>query len=245
MIKYFLINSALLAVGLTAVSVSSTKAATLDTSGVWSSVNGGSNLTGIGTNQIGWGHPPGGLRSSYVFTGVNDKTIVLPPLGDSSPIFELGDFTHHNFSIPSGITRATLNVNFELTHGTSISQIFSFDFLHTETFNNQPGSICSNPPGFPAPCPDIVSFLDNGESSQTIVINGQEFALLIEGFKTASEESLVSEFITLEDQSNTATLFARLARPNSDVEKIPEPGTILGLIVAGGLGLLTRRNLIL
>ena len=170
---------------LSGICISSTQAATINTSGTWSNATG-TTVTGLGTSQISWGTSTGEGQSSYEFAGIMGEVITLPTSGGSSSMFALGDFTHENFPIGSGtsIEGATLNINFDLIDGsTTINQMFSFDFSHNETPNSQPpaGPGCTTPPGSVEPCPDVVSFLNNGEFSQTINIDGEEFSLFIEG----------------------------------------------------------------
>lgn len=153
------------------------QAATVNTSGIWTSVNppGLSTLTGLNTNQISWGTPAGGSgKSSYVFQGVSGVTLPAPETD-----FLLGTFTHNNFPIfPPSITGAALDLNLSITNGNILNQTFSFNFNHNETNNQQP----CNPTGSTV-CPDVVSFLNNGESNETITIGGVEYALFISGFQ--------------------------------------------------------------
>lgn len=214
------------------------QAATVSTSGIWTNVDPANTvgLTGVGTNQISWGTPANSqnAKSSYVFTGVTNASVPIPP---PSINFLLGTFTHNNFTIagepePSSIEGADL----KLTLSGDINQMFTFSFDHNETQNNQPGSVCTIPPGFAEPCPDIVSFLNNGISEESITIGGVEYKLLLSGF--LQNNTLVNQFITTEAQANSAQLFGRLERADA----IPEPLTILGAGTALGFGTFFKKQ---
>jgi len=200
------------------------------TSGVWSSLqeNDGvvDNKSGVGTNVVSWGDPATASgSSSYTFEGVNGDA----PLNNS--LFELGDFTHGNFAIflPS-ITGATLDLNLDFT-GEGVSQNFSFFFEHTETPNFPVGgAACAE--GGATPCPDLVGIPD-ASSSETVVLQGQEYQLDILGFSQDGGNTIIPNFLTTEGQANTATLYARLVPPTSDVS---EPSALM-LLAVGLMGL--------
>lgn len=218
------------------------QAATVTTSGIWQNVDPANtvNLTGVGTNQISWGTPanPANAQSSYVFAGVTSQNVPIPP---PSVNFLLGTFTHNNFTIagepdPSSIEGADL----KLSLSGDINQMFTFSFDHNETPNNQnpgDGTACNVPGGFFEPCPDIVSFLDNGISDESITIDGVEYKLLLSGF--VQNGNLVNQFITTEGQANSAEIFGRLERADA----IPEPLTILGAGTALGFGTFFKKQI--
>ncbi len=194
------------------------------TSGAWSSVEGGSLITGLNTDTVSWGQPatPDG-QSFYRFAGVNGDA----PLDNT--LFALGDFTHGNFPVfPPSITAATLDVSLDFT-GENVMQNFTFGFEHTETPNN--GNPCAA--GGSQPCPDLVGIPD-ASSSETVLLQGNRYQLDIIGFSQDNGANVTSEFLTLEGQANTATLFARLALvPPTDVS---EPSALM-LLAVGLMGL--------
>jgi hypothetical protein len=213
------------------------QAASVTTVGTWSNITGNpTSLTGVGTSQISWGTPASGIgKSSYIFKGVTAKPISLPSPGGISNIFDLGTFTHNNFPIfNNSITGATLNINANIEGNL---QTFSFDFSHLETPNN------ANPcaAGGVQPCPDLVSFLNNGVSSETINIAGEEYNLVLSGF--LSSGVLVDEFLTLEGLANTAILQGKLVSNDIITNPVPEPLTILGASSALGFGAFFKRKL--
>ncbi|MEA5509248.1 PEP-CTERM sorting domain-containing protein [Crocosphaera sp. UHCC 0190] len=115
------------------------------------------------------------------------------------------------------------------------TETFSFDFSHFETPNN--GVPCAA--GGVQPCPDLVSFLNNGASEQTINIGGDDYNLVITGF--LSNGTVVSDFLTLEGVANSAILQGKLV--STSMQPVPEPLTILGASAAVGFGGLFKRKL--
>lgn len=217
------------------------QAATVDTSGVWSNVSPASGISGAGTSQISWGNPfpPNTLQSSYVFAGVTNENVTLPPAGGTSNLFDLGTFTHNNFPI-TGTTLSTTTLNIAANFVPGGPQTFSFDFSHFETPNN------ANPcaAGGVAPCPDLVSFLNNGVSNETITIGGEAYNLIVLGFRL-NDGSIANTFLTAEGQVNTAILQGYLGKPGDPppIDVVPEPLTMLGAGAALGFGGFFKRKL--
>lgn len=201
----------------------------LSSSGVWSSAEQGDgsvpNLAGVGTNEITWGSPTGTNASGYLFEGFTEDVMV-----DGS-LFAIGDFTHHNFAVPlPSITGATLEVNLEVA-GVAMDG-FSFFFGHEETPNS---GICA--PAGTTVCPDVVS-IPSATSGQPVEIDGVNYILSIVGFSQDGGLNIVDQFITEENQANTATLFARLERLVT-LQIVPEPSTLallsFGFLVLVGM----------
>tara|TARA_R110002073_G_scaffold101455_9_gene230572 strand:- start:413 stop:1141 length:729 start_codon:yes stop_codon:yes gene_type:complete len=201
------------------------------TNGTWISLeedNGPvANISGIGTNKVSWGNPFGTSTagpSGYTFAGVNGDA----PLNNT--LFALGDFTHDNFtiSLPS-ISGANLDVNLNFTDE-GVSQDFSFNFVHIETPNNT--NPCAE--GGAIPCPDLVLIPDTS-SSETVLLQGNQYLLSILGFSQDGGTTVVPSFLTAEGQPNTATLYARLVLvpPTNDVS---EPSALM-LLAIGLVGL--------
>ncbi|MDJ0508638.1 MAG: THxN family PEP-CTERM protein [Crocosphaera sp.] len=212
------------------------QAASVNTSGTWSNITGNPvDLNGVGTNQINWGNPFNldNAQSGYVFAGVNGENVTLPTaFGEMSNVFDLGTFIHNNFTITGGsITGATLNIEANFINGSNETQTFSFGFSHFETPNN--AVPCAA--GGSQPCPDLVSFLNNGASSETVTIDGTQYRLDITGFQL-EDGTVVQEFLTLEGQANMATLQGKLTA-------VPEPLTMLGAGAAIGFGGFFKRKL--
>ena len=195
---------------------SSTRAATLNTSGIWSGATGNTTFTGEESSQLFWGETSTfdttGEQSSYVFDGVVE-TVNINDLVNNS--FLLGEFTHNNRPITATggfLTSATLDVALNIE---TFSQIFSFHFVHNETINLGIDGIC--PAGGVEPCPDVVSFPDS-VAEQFITLDDVEYTLTLVGFSQDGGTTLVDEFLTLEQASNTAGLYAGLT-----ALEMPEP----------------------
>ncbi|WP_414575401.1 THxN family PEP-CTERM protein [Anabaena sp. CCY 9402-a] len=220
------------AVTMSLASAGMAQAISIETSGVWTSVtpDGTTTVNGINTNTVSWGDPATNSgQSSYVFNGEN--TFTAPIDGTD---FLLGTFTHNNFPVfPPSITGA----NLALSLSGDVNKTFNFFFNHNETPNNGDSGVCSSTPGFNVPCPDVVS-IPNTASSETINIGGHQYILAISGFLQGG--SVVNQFITQEDQANTAEIFGRLEKV--PVEEVPEPLTMLGITTGVAFGGFFKRK---
>jgi hypothetical protein len=208
-------------------------AASLTTSGIWIDADPSDTvgLTGIKTNEIFWGSPASSSgQSGYSFVSMGSATV--DPSDLVAAPFAIGTFTHNNFPIfslpdPSSITGATLDVDLSLD---AFSTTFTFDFAHFET----PNSVNPCAAGGSQPCPDEVSFLDGGVSSQFITLEGIDYNLTLIGFSQDGGTTLVDKFLTLEGQANSAVLYAQLTEVPPPAAT-PEPASLLGLIAIGGI----------
>lgn len=202
--------------------------------GEWTSVTGGTNVSGLTTNAISWGTttPSGGPQSGYTFVGAAPPT-QGPFLSDT--VFTLGDFTHDNFPINSGtsITAATLEVTTDFTIGGTAGSLTSqFIFDHFETPNDPAGAPCAA--GGPEPCGDLVTPTLNVGASDSLTIDGVDYFVSVTGF------SMGASFLTAENASNTATLLGTFT---ADVAAIPLPAAGWMLLAGvGGLAALRRRK---
>jgi hypothetical protein len=166
--------------------------ATAVTSGVWPSISASlPGLNGLGTSNVKWGVPAGGGQSGYRFTGRSTEVLT-----DGSE-FVLGTFTHDNFPVygfqPNQFD-VDLRVNVVFNDGALIRD-FSFRFHHNET-----------PNVWPAP-QDLVD-LPTLQSPETVEIDGEEYALVIAGFKQYGQ--IVTRFVSEENGSNSADIVAKL-----------------------------------
>lgn len=186
--------------------------ATVTTSGTWTTVSQSlEKLQGLNTSQLSWGVPytyrkdvnPGKKQSSYQFEGVTNETV----LTDGTE-FKLGTFTHNNFGLnPPPITFSTnLKITMTIDQGGGTRE-FNFKVDHNET------------DGWGVP--DEVQ-IPSSQSQETVTLAGTEYALHITGFK--QEGKLVSKFISAENKSNSADMFAKLVAVAKPVPP-PEPKT--------------------
>lgn len=203
-------------------------------------------VSGIGTNQISWGTPVpfGGPQSSYLFDPAAVPVNGILPETD----FQLGEFTHNNFPISAnGVlldsAKLTINFTFDILDGINVidTEMISsvFDFSHNETPNNFNPCFDGNPNGV-APnqngCADQVTFATNPSSETFVGADGLTYEFQLTGFTTGGMS--VTEFFTVENESNTAVLNAVYAVR----EPMPLPG-IAWLFAAGLAGVGASRRL--
>jgi len=209
--------------------------------GVWSAVDGGNDVTGVGTNEIRWGEVDGDDEQSGLrFDGTGSASF------NEGDTFLLGELTHLNFPVGGGTAAdgATLQITMSFVSPTvSPDPEFTFNFEIEETPNENDLEDC---PGFQetgTPCDDRITFPDSfGEESYEI--EDKLYTLKISGFVDSFPSgSPVSEFITEENQENSAFLVGTLssvlvAKPQitlvkkttngQEAESAPGPSILVG-----------------
>jgi hypothetical protein len=206
-------------------------------SGHWTSIvlDDGSSINGAFDESIAWGWPATSKgRSSYEFDGV------APPTSgpfDAGEIFEIGTLTHDNFPISgAALASAELAVTIEGslfngdTHDFNITNTYRFEHFETP---NYPGywfwwkfvpMACAA--GGERPCPDQVTAVSNPTLSQTFEVGDEAFTFALAGFK--DEDGTFTEWLTLENRSNTAVLHGSIS------QVVPLPAALP--LMLGGLG---------
>ena len=183
------------------------------TSGIWTDVEGGSNITGKGTEEIRWGSPIGSQKSGLRFDGTGETSF------DANQKFLIGGLTHFNWPIYSGgaASGATLKVTLNFSNpAITPSPTFTYDFGIEETKNTDRVSQCKYY-GQPeqksqTPCDDVITFPNGGYGEGVYTIGDMKYTLKIDGFQDSYPSgSEVSKFITEEKKNNKAFLVGHLS----------------------------------
>lgn len=182
------------------------------TSGIWTAVSGGSNITGINTQEIRWGDPAGSFKSGLRFNGSSAQSF------DADVKFLIGDLTHFNWATHAGTAAngATLRITLNFSNPViTPSPTFTYGFAIEETPNTywlenckyyNSGNQISN-----TPCDDIITF-PNAYGDKVVTIGDIKYTLKIDGFQdTFPTGSALSKFVTEEQKDNKAYLVGHLS----------------------------------
>lgn len=207
--------------------------------GTWTVATPDAYVSGIGTNEITWGHPLNNPKSGYKYTTGAPASAAL------GSDFVVGTFTHNNFPIYNGtqITSAKLRLDYDISvdNGSSIGSFLGtswFEFDHWETLNAanpcaDGGANYSGVNGYG--CADRVTFSLNQALSDSFSYNGLTYQLTLTGF-LLGDNSLADEFWTSEGKSNSARLVGRVT-----AVPLPAAGPLFASILAV-FGFLRMRN---
>jgi hypothetical protein len=213
-----------------------------------------SNNSGSSLNpQIMWGSPAGSGQSGYEFDqAASASTTFNPP--PTSPSMNLG--TMKNFNEPitgQAITGVTLQITEDVKiNSTDIgNENFLFNFTHDETPNGSFGSSCpygSGLVGIGSPstnvnfngCADRET-VSVASGTASFMIGGTAYTIEITGFQQGT--SITTDWLTAEQQTNTATLIGDVTAV-SNLAPAPRIGSGAAAIalLLGGLGFAGFRS---
>ncbi|MFG6094977.1 THxN family PEP-CTERM protein [Leptothoe sp. ISB3NOV94-8A] len=218
--------------GLGVVGSAQAIAVSLQTSGTFEDTVDvdGNAVAGEGTNEITWGIPLDQQVSGYKFEGINLNE------QDITESFLLGNFTHYNYPIfPPSLEKTDLNLALQIGVET-FKSIFEID--HFET----PNSATSCTAGGVALCPDLVTFTSLLNTESSFQLDEKTYNLQILGFSTDGGNTITETFLTLENQTNTASLYGQF-QVVEPVE-VSEPRSMLGILAFGAIayGATLRRR---
>lgn len=204
-------------------------------------------FTGNGTANasVRWGNDTGSGRSGYDFAAIGIPQLNVTPPGGSA-VTSIAQFSHVNQPITAGtsITSAKLRFTTDvIVDGSFLTNVsFIYNFNHDETPNaadpcayggaNSQGVNING-------CADRVLTVFNSQS-EFFTIGNDDYALDVVGFLVGTPPVTVTNFLTTEQQTNTAFILGRVVLYS---EAVPESSTWAMLIAGFGLvGAASRRQ---
>jgi len=202
-------------------------------SGVWQNDVPDYGVSGEGTTSIRWGNPAGWPYQQSGYDWVNGTPPAI--VANEGDAFSLGTFTHLNFPVTgTSLNSADLEVGISIENGPVVNTVYNFE--HLETPNN--AYVCAA--GGSRPCPDLVTAALDLGASESFTIGTIEYVFNVLGFSTDGGQTITDSFLTLEEQSNSAELFATFTT-RSSVVPLPAAGWLL-VAGIGGLAAMGRRR---
>ncbi|MCB5163091.1 choice-of-anchor K domain-containing protein [Marinomonas sp. E8] len=171
----------------------------------WSNVSGGSanidNQPAGSDDVVSWGDT--NQNTNYTFDDNND--LISTQSASVNSMFELGEFTHNNFPVSTGIDSVDLDLSLNVNiNGYPVSISHTINFDHNETTNSD-DLLASR---------DIVTIQNASTTVPVTTPDGQTYEFEIIGFVDGSG-NLVDQVYTNEDASNSYTLMAKLVSSDS------------------------------
>ncbi|MEO0539264.1 MAG: choice-of-anchor K domain-containing protein [Cyanobacteria bacterium P01_A01_bin.105] len=182
-------------------------------------------------------------KSGLGFAGVEALDISV---GEN---FQIGTLKHFNETI-WGDNLAGIKSGFELLLdlGDEVGQTaFNFD-LHIDETNNSAAAhengVCpyETEPG--KGCSDQITWEFALEETQTFTKDGDEYTLELVGFSPEAMDAanITNSFISQEDGTSEASLWAKIVKIEPPQESVPEPTGLVGLGLLGAYVVKSRRR---
>lgn len=210
---------------------------------------GGTNIdyydSGTANASVRWGTSTGQGRSGYDFSALAIPQLTVSPPGGSA-VTNIATFRHVNNPVTgTSITSIKLKFTTDVLVDNNLfgNVTFIYSFSHDETTNNLnpcPYGGANNQGININGCADSVTVNFNSQSD-FFIIDGYEYALDVVGFLVGGNP--VTNFLTVENQTNEAYLRGRLVLYSEVGDAVPEPAT-WGLMIAGFgmIGAAARRR---
>ena len=181
------------------------------TGGIWTATDGGSNITGLNTNEVHWGTPAYTNNSGMRFDGTDTQSF------NPNEKFKIGELTHLNWVLQSGAAGgATLKVTLNFSNpALTPNPTFTYKFKIKETTNTKSLYNCvgygTDEQISTVPCDDVITF-PNSYGQEVFTIGDMKYTLVVDGFqKTYPTGSPISKFVTEENKNNKAFLVGHLS----------------------------------